>query len=110
MTARVLVVDDINFNRKLLDTKLKQEYYQVFTAENVKDAIEKTRELKPDVILMDVMMPEMNGIEATKIIKYNDGTFKCSMSYEELVERYNWNVYINLPEEFMNVSFLVEIL
>ncbi len=43
-------------------------------------------------------------------IKYSDSTFKCSMSYEELVEQYNWNVYANLPEEFMNVSFLVEIL
>lgn len=43
-------------------------------------------------------------------IKYNDCAFKCSISYEELVEQYNWNVYANLPEEFMNVSFLVEIL
>lgn len=43
-------------------------------------------------------------------VKYNDGTFKCSMSYEELVEHYNWNVYTNLPEDFMNVSFLVEVL
>lgn len=43
-------------------------------------------------------------------IKYNDNMFKCSMGYEELVEQYNWNVYTNLPEEFMNVSFLVEVL
>ena len=43
-------------------------------------------------------------------VKYSDGTFKCSMSYEELVEQYNWNVYANLPEDFMNVSFLVEVL
>lgn len=43
-------------------------------------------------------------------VKYNDCAFKCSMSYDELVEQYNWNVYANLPEDFMNVSFLVEVL
>ena len=43
-------------------------------------------------------------------VKYNDSTFKCSMGYEELVEQYNLNVYANLPEEFMNVSFLIEVL
>lgn len=43
-------------------------------------------------------------------VKYNDNTFKCSMSYEELVEHYNWNVYANLPEDFKNVSFLIEVL
>jgi hypothetical protein len=42
--------------------------------------------------------------------KYSDGTFKCSMGYEELVEHYRWDVYKELPEEFMNVSILVEVL
>lgn len=69
MTARVLVVDDIEFNVKLLDTKLKQDYYQVFTATNGREAVAKAKEVKPDIILMDVMMPEMDGFEATKIIK-----------------------------------------
>jgi two-component system cell cycle response regulator len=69
MTAKVLVVDDIDFNVKLLDIKLKQEYYLVYTAVNGKDAIEKARQIQPDIILMDVMMPEMDGFEATHIIK-----------------------------------------
>ncbi len=69
MSARVLVVDDIEFNVKLLDTKLKQEYYTVFAAYNGKEAIEKVRETHPDIILMDVMMPEMDGFESTRIIK-----------------------------------------
>lgn len=69
MTARVLVVDDVEFNVKLLDTKLKQDYYQVFTASNGKEAIDQAKAIKPDIILMDVMMPEMDGFEATKIIK-----------------------------------------
>ncbi len=69
MSARVLVVDDIDFNVKLLDTKLKQEYYTVFSAYNGKEAITKAKEMQPDIILMDIMMPEMDGFEATKIIK-----------------------------------------
>jgi two-component system, cell cycle response regulator len=69
MSARILVVDDVDFNVKLLDTKLKQEYYQVLTASNGREAIEVAKANKPDLILMDVMMPEMNGFEATKIIK-----------------------------------------
>lgn len=69
MTARVLVVDDVEFNVKLLDVKLKREYYQVKTAGNGKEAIVAAKEFQPDIILMDVMMPEMDGFEATKIIK-----------------------------------------
>ena len=69
MSARVLVVDDVDFNVKLLEAKLKYEFYDVFVARNGLEAIEKTKEHQPDIILMDVMMPEMDGFEATKIIK-----------------------------------------
>lgn len=74
MTARVLIVDDIDFNVKLLDTKLKQEYYQVYNAFNGKEAVEKAKSLQPDIILMDVMMPGIDGLEATKIIKADPAT------------------------------------
>ncbi|MBA8667061.1 PleD family two-component system response regulator [Holosporaceae bacterium 'Namur'] len=74
MTAKILVVDDIVFNVKLLETKLKQEYYEVFVASNGVEAVKKAKELNPDIILMDVMMPEMDGIEATKIIKNDPNT------------------------------------
>lgn len=69
MTARVLVVDDADFNIKLLETILKQEYYQVFIARNGKEALEEAKKIQPDIILMDMMMPEMDGFEATKILK-----------------------------------------
>ncbi|MCE2992594.1 MAG: PleD family two-component system response regulator [Alphaproteobacteria bacterium] len=69
MTARVLVVDDVEFNVKLLDAKLRQDYYQVYTAVNGVKAVEMAKQIKPDIILMDVMMPEMNGLDATKILK-----------------------------------------
>lgn len=69
MTARVLVVDDVEFNVKLLDVKLRRDYYQVKSAGNGKEAIIAAKEFQPDIILMDVMMPEMDGFEATQIIK-----------------------------------------
>lgn len=74
MTARVLVVDDVEFNVKLLDAKLKQEYYQVYTAVNGVQAVEVAKKIRPDIILMDVMMPEMNGLEATRILKSDPET------------------------------------
>jgi two-component system cell cycle response regulator len=71
MSGRVLVVDDVEFNVKLLDTKLKQLYYNVITASNGKIAVEMAKTESPDIILMDVMMPEMDGFEATSIIKHD---------------------------------------
>lgn len=69
MTAKVLIVDDIDFNVKLLETKLKQEYYQTFTAFDGKEAIEVAKQVQPDIILMDIMMPVMNGFDSTIAIK-----------------------------------------
>jgi two-component system, cell cycle response regulator len=80
MTARVLVVDDVSFNVKLLQTKLEQEYYEVFIASDGLEAIEKTKEVQPDIILMDVMMPGMDGFEATRIIKSDN-----SISYIPII-------------------------
>lgn len=69
MTAQILVVDDVPANIKLLEAKLTSEYYDVVTAKDGFEAIEKTKEVKPDLILLDVMMPGMDGFEACKKIK-----------------------------------------
>jgi len=71
MTARVLVVDDIFPNVKLLEAKLKAEYYDVVTASNGPEALKKVLEEKPDVVLLDVMMPGMDGFEVCRQIKAN---------------------------------------
>lgn len=69
MSARILIVDDVAFNLKLLENKLKMAYYDVFTAATGHEAIRKVQEIKPDLILMDIMMPDIDGIETTKRIK-----------------------------------------
>lgn len=71
MSARVLVVDDILPNVKLLEAKLSSEYYDVITATSGEEALQKVDEESPDIILLDVMMPGMDGFEICRTIKGN---------------------------------------
>ena len=71
MTARVLVVDDILANVRLLEAKLAAEYFEVVTAMNGVDALEAVQRTKPDIVLLDVMMPGIDGIEVCRRIKGN---------------------------------------
>ena len=71
MSARVLVVDDILPNVKLLEAKLSSEYYDVLTATSGAEALEKVVQLSPDIVLLDVMMPGMDGFEVCARIKAN---------------------------------------
>lgn len=71
MSARVLVVDDIKANVKLLEAKLKAEYYDVITASNGEDALKIIEAEHPDIVLLDVMMPGMDGFEVCRIMRKN---------------------------------------
>ena len=71
MSARVLVVDDILPNVKLLEAKLSSEYYDVLTATSGEEALKLADSDRPDLILLDVMMPGMDGFEVCKRIKGN---------------------------------------
>ncbi len=71
MSARVLVVDDILPNVKLLEAKLSSEYYDVLTANNGEDALRRVEQDSPDLVLLDVMMPGMDGFEVCRRIKAN---------------------------------------
>ncbi|MFV0250487.1 MAG: PleD family two-component system response regulator [Rickettsia aeschlimannii] len=70
----ILVVDDIELNIKLLTAKLLQEYYTVLTANNGKEALATLKKGKIDIILLDVMMPEIDGFEVCKTIKTDPET------------------------------------
>jgi two-component system cell cycle response regulator len=74
MTARVLVVDDILSNVKLLEAKLTAEYFEVMSAFNGLECLAKMEETIPDIVLLDVMMPGMDGFEVCRRIKSNPRT------------------------------------
>ena len=69
MTARVLVVDDLPPNVKLLEARLNAEYFDVLTATNGQDAISLCEQGLCDIVLLDVMMPGMDGFEVCRILK-----------------------------------------
>jgi two-component system cell cycle response regulator len=71
MTARVLVVDDILANVKLLEARLTAEYFEVLTANNGRAAMDIMQRERVDVVLLDVMMPGMDGFEVCRQIKQN---------------------------------------
>src|SRR6202000_714651 len=74
MTARVLVVDDILSNVKLLEAKLSAEYFDGVTAFNGQECLAKVAESAPDIVLLDVMMPGMDGFEVCRRIKADPKT------------------------------------
>jgi two-component system cell cycle response regulator len=74
MSARVLVVDDVDVNVRLLEAKLSSEYFTVVTASSGEEALRMARSEHPDIILLDVMMPEMDGFEACRRLKADPAT------------------------------------
>jgi len=74
MTARILVVDDIEANVRLLEAKLSAEYYQVLTATDGVTALAMAAAEKPDIILLDVMMPGMDGFQVCRRLKDDPAT------------------------------------
>jgi two-component system cell cycle response regulator len=75
MPGRVLIVDDILPNIKLLEAKLTSEYYDVLSADNGPAAIRIAKAESPDLILLDVMMPEMDGFEVCERLKADPETY-----------------------------------
>ena len=74
MTARILIVDDAPANTRLLEAKLGAEYYEVASANSGRDAIARAQSWQPDLILLDVMMPEMDGYETCRHLKEDSKT------------------------------------
>jgi two-component system cell cycle response regulator len=71
MTARILVVDDVPANVKLLEARLSAEYFDVATAYNGADALALCERAECDIVLLDVMMPELDGFEVCRKLKSN---------------------------------------
>lgn len=74
MTTRVLVVDDVFINVKLLEARLTNENFVVATAFGGQEALDKLDSSLPDIVLLDVMMPGMDGYEVCRRIRQNPRT------------------------------------
>jgi two-component system, cell cycle response regulator len=74
MSARILVVDDVPTNLKLLEVRLSAEYFEVILASNGAQALEICERGQCDIVLLDVMMPGMDGFEVARRIKSNPAT------------------------------------
>jgi diguanylate cyclase (GGDEF)-like protein len=70
----ILVADDEPVNRALIQRRLEREGYRVLTAQNGSEAVEKTTDALPDLVILDVMMPEMDGMDACRLLKENEKT------------------------------------
>ena len=70
----ILIVDDTPKNVQLLGSILSKEHYEIVIAENGKEALEIINDFIPDLILLDIMMPEMDGYEVCQILKGNPET------------------------------------
>ena len=100
----ILVVDDVVSNVLLLKVLLTNEKFKVVTANNGKDALVQAAEKQPDLILLDVMMPEMNGFEVSEKLKANPVTqnipiifsdcFEHDFRYRERVSRWGRTIFI----------------
>jgi two-component system cell cycle response regulator len=74
MSARILIVDDVPSSVRLLSAKLQKEYYEALTATNGSEALKAVESDDPDLVLLDVMMPGMDGYDVCRRIKSNPKT------------------------------------
>ncbi|HEY1541514.1 MAG TPA: response regulator, partial [Xanthobacteraceae bacterium] len=74
MTARILVVDDVPANVRLMEARLSAEYFDVITAFSGREALATCERAQCDIVLLDVMMPDMDGFEVCRRLKANLAT------------------------------------
>jgi len=70
----ILIVDDVQKNIALLGNMLSEELYDIAISDNGRDALNILKEIKPDLILLDIMMPEMDGYEVCRVLKESPET------------------------------------
>lgn len=110
---KVLIADDVLFIRKLFVDKLTKLGHEVIEASNGEEAVSKVKRENPDVVFMDIVMPKMDGISATKQIRetYEGKIIICSVNANKskVLEAYEAgaNDYIIKP---MNDTRLIEII
>ncbi len=79
MADRILVVDDAAFMRMMIRDILVEHGYEIHEAVNGRDALEKFEQVEPDLVTLDITMPEMGGLEALREIRSRDGDARVLM-------------------------------
>lgn len=72
--AKILVVDDDMTLRQLYEERMKREGYEIISAGDGEEAVQKVQAEKPDLILLDIMMPKINGIDVMKMLREKEET------------------------------------
>jgi len=72
--GKILIIEDDRYISKMYQLKLSLEGYEVQVAENGREGVDKVKEFMPDIILLDILMPELDGFEVLKIVKGDDAT------------------------------------
>jgi len=109
----ILIVDDQPINLQILGKRLQVENYSIMAATNGKVALEMVEEKKPDLILLDIMMPEMSGFEVCERLKSNPETQKIPIIFitaktdpEDIVKGFNLGAvdYVSKPFNYAELS------
>ena len=116
MTGRILVVDDTPANLQALAATLKEKGYQISVATNGKQALEAVTRIRPDLILLDVMMPEMDGFEACRRLKSTDATSDIPIIFltartetEDIVKGFELGAVDYVPKPFNAPELLARV-
>lgn len=112
----VLIVDDTPQNLQLLGTILKQEGYQIAVANNGKLGIQMVKKVRPDIILLDVMMPVLNGFETCKVLNENPTTQNIPVIFltektetEDIVKGFHCGAVDFITKPFISEELLARV-
>jgi two-component system response regulator (stage 0 sporulation protein F) len=113
-SMKILIIDDEADLRDLMKEVLEEEGYQVFCAANGADGIQLNEAMNPDVILLDLRMPEMDGIETLRNIRKTDGTvnvviltgYGCPDTIRDAADL-NVSEYLSKPFENRELSSII---
>lgn len=97
----ILVVEDDDSSRELLEVTLKSEGYRVASAKNGKEALKLAEKMKPFAITLDIMMPEMNGWHVLKNLKENDNTKKIPVIITTMLEEQGIGIVWGAADHFV---------